>query len=127
MLFYATQAIARETGTGTKFENLPRVTVISLADFDVRKESEDIHQPISVRWEKDPQTRATDLIDLHVIELKKARRRLKTLTEALKAGDGIIWQKLTEKMCPQRESPRLDRRGLSLWLCLLSCAHSAAS
>jgi predicted transposase/invertase (TIGR01784 family) len=87
MLFNAAQALVRETGSGAKFEALPRVTVISLLDFYVRKESEDIHQPLSVRWEKDPQTRATDLIDLHVIELKKVRKRLKTLTEALMAGE----------------------------------------
>jgi predicted transposase/invertase (TIGR01784 family) len=86
MLFYMGQVLVRETNSGTRFEELPGVTVIALLDFDVRKENEDIHQPLSPCWEKPPQTRATDLVDMHIIELKKARRRLSALTEELKAG-----------------------------------------
>jgi predicted transposase/invertase (TIGR01784 family) len=72
--FYGGKLRALETPAGTTFKEIPKVTLIALLNFIVRKNNPDFHQPFALYYEKGERERVTDKSDYHLIELPKFRK-----------------------------------------------------
>jgi predicted transposase/invertase (TIGR01784 family) len=82
MVFNTSRMLSTNTISGTKYDELPKVTVISIVDFIYRKGHPDFHQPFGLFYEKDPKL-VTDKIDYHLIEMPKFRALNPDVTNSL--------------------------------------------
>ena len=72
MIFNLNRMLGFNTISGTEFEELPRVTVISILNFLYRRGHPDFHQPFGFFYEKNPE-RVTEKHDFHMLETPKFR------------------------------------------------------
>jgi predicted transposase/invertase (TIGR01784 family) len=73
MIFNSNRILSLGTPSGTDYENLPKITVISLLNFSYRRNHPDFHQTFGLFYEKDPE-RVTEKFDYHMIEIPKFRK-----------------------------------------------------
>ena len=73
MVFNMSRMLSLGTVSGAKYEELPRITVIAILDFEYRDGHTDFHQPFGLYYEKDPQL-VTSKFDYHIIEMPKFRK-----------------------------------------------------
>ena len=82
MVFNSNRILSHNTFSGTKYENLPNITVISIMNFSFRDYHPDYHQPFGLFYEKDPE-RVTDKFDYHMLEMPKFRHLKLDITNPL--------------------------------------------
>jgi predicted transposase/invertase (TIGR01784 family) len=74
--------LSLNTASGTKYEELPKITVISIVNFLYRESHPDYHQPFGLFYEKEPE-RVTDKTDYHMLEMPKFRKLKPDITNPL--------------------------------------------
>ena len=72
MAFYLSRLLSYKTPKGTEYEAIPKITLISLLDFNYRNGHPDYHQPFGLFFEKNPE-RVVSKFDYHMIEIPKFR------------------------------------------------------
>ncbi|MCL1791524.1 MAG: Rpn family recombination-promoting nuclease/putative transposase, partial [Peptococcaceae bacterium] len=55
MVFNSNRLLSVNTATGTTYDKLPNITVISFLNFSYRHTHPDFHQPFGLYYEKDPE------------------------------------------------------------------------
>ena len=81
--FYASKLMSEAFREGEDYKNLPRVRIINLLDFSLRKSSQDFLQPIDVTYRKPPMELASDACHIYNIELPKFRDQYPTLESVM--------------------------------------------
>ena len=76
--FYGSGIMSEEFREGTPYEQVPKVRVINLLDFVLRKSHPDYLQPIKMLYAKQPEE-ATDVFRIYNIEMPKYRAESPTL------------------------------------------------
>ena len=87
--FYGSNLMSEEFLEGQTYNLVPKVRVINLLDFVLRKDHKDFLQPIGLLYRKDPET-ATDAFRIYNIELPKFRDTNPTL-ESVKDDPLLRW------------------------------------
>ena len=87
--FYGSNLMSEEFLEGQTYNLVPKVRVINLLDFVLRKDHKDFLQPIGLLYRKDPET-ATDAFRIYNIELPKFRDTQPTL-ESVKDDPLLRW------------------------------------
>ncbi len=87
--FYGSNLMSEEFLEGQTYNRVPKVRVINLLDFVLRKGHKDFLQPIGLLYRKDPET-ATDAFRIYNIELPKFRDTSPTL-ETVKDDPLLRW------------------------------------
>jgi predicted transposase/invertase (TIGR01784 family) len=86
-LLYSEQAFAMPAKIGAKLKDviftMPRVVVLNILDFDLRKNGKNFHQVVDMAHREEPRERATDKFEIHNLELKKFRRIKPDLSKPL--------------------------------------------
>jgi predicted transposase/invertase (TIGR01784 family) len=72
--FYGGKIRSLEMPAGSTYKDIPKVTLIAILNFEVRKNSPDFHQPFALFYEKGARERVTEKSDYHLIELPKFRK-----------------------------------------------------
>lgn len=80
-LFYGARIISDEFKSGEKYENMPQVRCINLLDFLVREDNDELIQPVSLMFEKEPVREATNVFRIYHIQMPVFRKKYKTLEE----------------------------------------------
>jgi predicted transposase/invertase (TIGR01784 family) len=77
-LLYSEQALASRAVRGDKLTEvtytMPKVVVLNILDFELRKSGKSFHQVIELMYREEPAQRATDKLVIHNLELPKFRR-----------------------------------------------------
>jgi predicted transposase/invertase (TIGR01784 family) len=77
-LLYAEQGLASRAHKGEKLpqvtKQMPRVLVVNILDFAIRKSEHDFHQVVELYYRKLPHERADDLLAIHHLELSEFRK-----------------------------------------------------
>ena len=87
--FYGSNLMSEEFLEGQTYNRVPKVRVINLLDFVLRKDHKDFLQPIGLLYRKDRET-ATDAFRIYNIELPKFRDTNPTL-ESVKDDPLLRW------------------------------------
>jgi predicted transposase/invertase (TIGR01784 family) len=82
MVFNSSRMLSLNTPSGAGYDELPKITVISIIDFYYRKSHPDYHQPFGLLYEKSPE-RVTDKFDYHMLEMPKFRKLKPDFTNPL--------------------------------------------
>lgn len=82
-LFYGSRIISRESPSGMKYPELPKVRMISICNFHVRTSSTEIVEPIQLVYKKGPREVATDALEIYHIQLPEFRKRYKTIASVM--------------------------------------------
>jgi predicted transposase/invertase (TIGR01784 family) len=82
MIFNSSRLLSVNTASGTKYEDMPKTTVISILNFPYRDNHPDYHQPFGLFYEKEPE-RVTDKFDYHMLEMPKFRKFKPDITDPL--------------------------------------------
>ena len=93
--FYGSGIMSEEFREGTPYEQVPKVRVINLLDFVLRKSHPDYLQPIKMLYAKQPEE-ATDVFRIYNIEMPKYRAESPTL-ESVKDDPLKCWLYMLDK------------------------------
>ena len=92
-IFYGVRIISSEFKSGQDYKDMPQVRCINILDFLVREDNNDLIQPVSMMFEKEPVREATDVFKIYHIQMPIFRERFKTL-ESVKDNKFHTWMYL---------------------------------
>ncbi len=78
-IFYGSRIISSEFKSGQDYKDMPHVRCINILDFLVRKDNNDLIQPVSMMFDKEPVREATDIFKIYHIQMPIFRERFETL------------------------------------------------
>lgn len=93
-LFYGERVLTEDLKSGDSYKNMPKVTLIALADFLVREDNKEIVQPIKVMYTLKPIRQATEKLKMIIVQLPRFREAYKTFEDVKGKGgrDGALLQ-----------------------------------
>ena len=92
-IFYGARIISSEFKSGQDYKDMPQVRCINILDFLVREDNNDLIQPVSMMFEKEPVREATDIFKIYHIQMPIFREKFKTL-ESVKNNKFHTWMYL---------------------------------
>lgn len=93
--FYGSGIMSEEFAAGKPYDQMPKVRIINILDFELRKGATEYLQPIKMMYVKRPEE-ATDAFRIYNIELPKYRADYPTL-ESVKDNPLLCWLYLLDK------------------------------
>ena len=88
--FYGGRLISDEFKEGMSYSDMPKLRVINLVNFLMRKDNNEVIQPVILAYEKEPVRTATDIFRIINIQLPVFRKNYKTL-ESVSGNDFYTW------------------------------------
>lgn len=88
--FYGGRLISDEFKEGMSYSDMPKLRVINLVNFLMRKDNNEVIQPVILAYEKEPVRAATDIFRIINIQLPVFRKNYKTL-ESVSGNDFYTW------------------------------------
>lgn len=94
--FYGGRLMTQEFKEGTPYSEMPRMRIINLLGFRIRKDNPELIQPVILAYEKEPLREATDVFKIYNIQMPVFRERHKTL-ESVNGNPFFTWLYLLDK------------------------------
>ncbi len=95
-LFYGERMLEDEFKVGVTYDNMPEIRVINIVDFYVRKESENIVEPVVLSYYNEPCEIATNKFKMFHILLPVFRKTHRTL-ESVQGDTFLSWLYMFDK------------------------------
>ena len=94
--FYGGRLMTDEFKEGQPYEEMPKLRVINLLDFVMRKDNKEMVQPVIFAYGNEPVREATDIFKIYNIQMPIFRKKYKTL-ESVKGNVFYTWLYLLDR------------------------------
>ena len=88
--FYGARILSSEFKSGQKYSEMPKIRIINILDFLVRKDNSDLVQTVGLNYEKEPKREATDVFKIYHIQMPVFRNTHKDF-ESVKGNMFYTW------------------------------------